>query len=158
MRCWRAWATTSRHPARPAKCWWSTQPFYNIRTRIWVVIRRQWAMDARRMLRRTWGSAVPAVVAARYWLGVMYDHGHVMTKNVTTSRNQTSFSKLYTVVYMVITVCIATTVSIPRDAMLAQCMLWSCVCRSQAGMAKHMVMKTTIYDSPGTLVFLRQRS
>ena len=55
---------------------------------------------------------------------------------------------------------------LPRDAMLARYMPWSCVCvsvrvsvclsvtsRSSTKMAKHRKTQTTPHDSPGTLVF-----
>ena len=51
---------------------------------------------------------------------------------------------------------------LPRDAMLARYMPWSCVrlsvcvsvtSRSSTKMAKHRNMQTTPHDSPGTLVF-----
>jgi len=54
---------------------------------------------------------------------------------------------------------------LPRDAILARYMLSSCVsvcppvCLSQAGTvqktAKRTITQTTLYDSPGTLVFQR---
>jgi len=56
---------------------------------------------------------------------------------------------------------------LPRDAMLARYMLWrsvcSSVCRSDTSRyytktAKYRITETMLYDSPGTLVFIRQKS
>jgi len=46
---------------------------------------------------------------------------------------------------------------LPRDAMVAQYMLLSCVRPAHAiKTAKHRIQKTTPYDSQGTLVFWHQ--